>query len=608
MGIPTVNGAIVHHNDYRYNPLVFCGCVGIIPRDRINKAARPGDHVVVMGGRTGRDGIHGATFSSAELTDTAGSEFGHAVQIGNAITEKKVADVLLLARDLDLFTAVTDCGAGGLSSAVGEMGEEVGASVQLEKVPLKYAGLRYDEVWISEAQERMVLSVPPEKLKELLALSAEHDVETTSIGTFGAGGRKASPDPEGGDLIDAPGAAGEEASHCPHLHLTWHGTTVADLPMSFVHDGIPMPTREAVVRSEEPVGWARAHHLDAVGGDDGELKPTLLRLLAHPNIASKHRIVRQYDHEVQGGTIIKPFVGPLQIGPADAAVVRPKADSARGVVISCGLAPHLTDDTYAMSVASIDEAVRNAICVGVDPQRLALLDNFCWPSTDSPEAMGTLVLACEACRDVALAWRTPFVSGKDSLHNQHTDQQTGVTTRIPPTLLISAFGIVEDVRTCVTSDLKQAGDELWLVTARPKMSQRAPTVREGFLPEDQNPFLTVGARTFDLDAMWQAHLEVSRLIRGGNVTAAHDVSDGGWLVAAAEMVIGGNLGLDLTHDADPFAEPLTTYLLAGQSLSFGDAVRATKVGTVVDETRLRLPDGEEVSMQQLRHAWRGEGQ
>ncbi len=553
MGIPTVNGAVVYHDDYRYNPLVFCGCVGILPRDKIDKAARPGDHVVVMGGRTGRDGIHGATFSSAELTDTHGSEFSHAVQIGNAITEKKVADVLLIARDRKLFTAVTDCGAGGLSSAVGEMGEAVGAEVQLEKVPLKYAGLRYDEVWISEAQERMVLSVPSDTLSELLALSDEHDVETTPIGTFGSQGE-------------------------PELRLTWQGTEVARMSMAFLHDGIPMPTREATVRTSSGPNVTRAHHLQDAGGSGDGIDAALLRVLAHPNVASKHRIVRQYDHEVQGNTIVKPFVGPLQIGPADAAVVRPKAGSNRGVVIACGLAPHVTDDAYAMSVASIDEAVRNAICVGVDPHRLALLDNFCWPGTDSPEAMGTLVLACEACRDVALAWQTPFVSGKDSLHNQYTDAKTGVTTRIPPTLLISAFGITEDVRNCVTSDLKRAGDTLYLVAASGD----------------------------SLDDRWQAHLEVSRLIRSGGVTAAHDVSDGGWLTAVAEMAIGGDFGVELEHEDASFEEPLTTYVLAGRDLTFGDAVVATRLGSVVTTPTFSLKSGESTTVDILRRAWRGE--
>ena len=557
MGIPTVNGAIVYDPRYVANPLVFCGCVGVIPRDKVEKAAKPGDRIVVMGGRTGRDGIHGATFSSAELTDTAGSEFAHAVQIGNPITEKKLADVLLQARDRGLFTAVTDCGAGGLSSAVGEMGEETGASVELDKVPLKYAGLRYDEVWISEAQERMVLSVPPDKLNDLLTLCAAEDVEATDVGGFGQG------DP-------------------PELLLRWHGTEVGRLPMAFLHDGLPMPQRQATVE-ERGTGFQ-----PVIGSDDRlEACPTsLLSKLREPNVASKHRVVRQYDTEVLAGTVVKPFVGPAQLGPSDAAVVRPKLGSNQGVVIACGLAPHVADP-YDMALAAIDEAVRNAVCVGARLDKLALLDNFCWPGTDSAEAMGTLVRACEACRDAALAWGTPFVSGKDSLHNQFTDRATGRTIRIPPTLLISAIGVVDDVRRCVTSDLKRPGDALWLVSP----AAESPTLAERFA----------------------VHAAVADLIASGEVTAAHDVSDGGWLVAVAEMCIGGNLGVEL-HDADGhFDEPLTTYLLAGAGLTFPAGVRAANVGEVLSHPVLIAPDeplciprDDPLPVADLRRAWRRE--
>src|SRR4051812_45483334 len=223
MGIPTVNGAVCFDDRYIGNPLVFCGCAGLIPRDKVHKEVKPGDAIVLMGGRTGRDGIHGATFSSAELTDTHADEFSHAVQIGNAITQKKVADVILQARDRGLFNAITDCGAGGLSSAVGEMGEKVGATVELDQVPLKYAGLRYDEIWISEAQERMVLSVPVERVDEILKLAAGEDVEATVIGTFGT---------DDHDLI-----------------LNYRGPEVGRLSMEFLHDGLPMPTRRAVIQS-----------------------------------------------------------------------------------------------------------------------------------------------------------------------------------------------------------------------------------------------------------------------------------------------------------------------------------------------------------------------
>ena len=557
MGIPTVNGAVYYHPNYVANPLVFCGCAGVIPRDKVRKAARPGDRIVLMGGRTGRDGIHGATFSSAELTDTHGTEFAHAVQIGNAITEKKLMDVLLEARDRELFSAVTDCGAGGLSSAIGEMGERTGAMVELERVPLKYAGLRYDEIWISEAQERMVLAVPPSKLPELLELAAGEDVEATEIGEFGT---------EDGELI-----------------LDYHGIEVGRLSMEFLHEGVPKCEREAVVSehrtSQSVVSAASESHSSTLEVGRSTLD-VLLRRLAEPNIRSKHRIVRQYDHEVMGGSVLKPFVGLQQIGPSDAAVIRPKLGSNRGIAIACGMAPHI-QETYAMAVAAIDEAVRNAVCVGADLARLALLDNFCWPGTDDAAAMGQLVLACEACRDVALAWGTPFISGKDSLHNQFTDKATGRVIKIPPTLLISAIGIIEDVTRCCTSDLKRPAEILWL--ARCENS---------------------------LDARRELHQQVSSAIRSGQVSAAHDVSDGGWLVAAAEMCIGGELGLDLTscqweEAGDPFAEPLATYLLCG-----GDpktlGVGVVPLGTVTREAVLRLDESTAIAVSDLTKAWRGE--
>jgi len=493
MGIPTVNGAVYFDERYVGNPLVFCGCVGMIPRDMIDKAAQPGDAIVVMGGRTGRDGIHGATFSSAELTDTHADEFSHAVQIGNAITQKQMMDVILQARDRGLFAAITDCGAGGLSSAVGEMGEKTGAAVELDKVPLKYAGLRYDEIWISEAQERMVLSVPQARVAELLALAKGESVEATVIGQFGTEGQE--------------------------LRLSYRGEAVGRLSMKFLHDGIPMPTRKATVVKEPPHVKAelqRAAHVRAWLRADKktQFRDGLLFLLAHPNIASKHWIIRQYDHEVQGGSVIKPLIGLQQIGPSDAAVIRPKLGSIRGVALGCGLTPQI-EDPYEMAIAAIDEALRNVVCVGAKLDRIALLDNFCWPSVEEERTMGTLVRACEACRDAAIAFGTPFISGKDSLHNQFTDSETGRVIKIPATLLVSAIGVLEDVRKCVTMDFKVARSRVVLIAAPD------PT---------------------DLASLAATHRLVSTLIAEGKISACHDVSDGGIAVAAAEMCIASGFG------------------------------------------------------------------
>ena len=577
MGIPTVNGAVYFDDRYLGNPLVFCGCIGLIPRNKIEKQAQSGDAIVVMGGRTGRDGIHGATFSSAELTDTHADEFSHAVQIGNAITEKKVADVILQARDRGLFTAITDCGAGGLSSAVGEMGDGLGAEVRLDAVPLKYAGLRYDEIWISEAQERMVLSVPADKLDELLKLSVSEDVESTVIGHFGTDAQE--------------------------LILQYRGKEVGRLSMDFLHHGIPMPTRKAVVTesaaSQRGTGAPPVSH-----GRDAHatVKDRLLSLLAHPNIASKHWIIRQYDHEVQGGSVIKPLTGPLQIGPSDAAVLRPKLGSQRGIAIGCGLAPQI-EDPYEMALAAIDEAIRNVVAVGADPARTAILDNFCWPSVDDERTMGTLVRACEACRDAALAYGIPFISGKDSLHNQFTNSETGEVIRIPNTLLISAIGVIEDVSKCVTMDFKDRGNTLYLVRPTP---ERGPA---------------------SLADLAQTHRGLARAMKivgkcSGRtiVYSCHDLSDGGMLTAIAEMCIASGRGAWLADEiwdrVSPFAEEPGCYIVEidphisdfSEILS-GHLYVGDEIGYVDDHPTLDLPNGDgtrtQISVSDMTRAWRG---
>jgi phosphoribosylformylglycinamidine synthase subunit PurSL len=589
MGIPTVNGAVYFDPNYVANPLVFCGCVGLLPMDKIFKEAKAGDAVVVMGGRTGRDGIHGATFSSAELTTGHADEFSHAVQIGNAITQKRMMDVLLAARDQGLYTAVTDCGAGGLSSAVGEMGADLGAEVDLETVPLKYAGLRYDEIWISEAQERMVLSVPQDCVNKLLELAKSEDVEATVIGTFGT---------KDAELI-----------------LRFKGNEVGRMSMAFVHDGIPMPTRKAVVGETNQTPshtHSQTHSLTvgAIRGTGGTGIPPvltegqslqsargfadtggtpvppanvvehLLGLLSHPNIASKHWIVRQYDHEVRGGTVIKPLVGPNE-GPGDATVLRPKPTHYKGVVLSNGFVPAIADP-YAMAVASIDEAVRNAICIGATLSTLAILDNFCWPGVHDEVSMGTLVRACEGCRDASLAFGIPFISGKDSLHNQFTDTQTGKVIKIPPTLLISAMGTVQDVRKSVTMDFKQAGSAIVRVQ---------PTSK-------------------DFASLLASHKFVEGLIRTGQVRSAHDVSDGGWLTAVAEMCIASNLGATITAKLDDaFVDhaqgALASYILEVADASIvqqAGAVRVDVLGTTLPEPTL-VVDGQRVGVDSLHRAW-----
>lgn len=513
MGIPTVNGAIYFDPRYLGNPLVYCGNVGIIPRDKSFKRAVAGDWIVAIGGRTGRDGIHGATFSSAELTSESESISGGAVQIGNAIMEKMVLDVLLAARDRGLFHAVTDCGAGGFSSAVGEMGEEIGAEVWLNNAPLKYEGLSYAEIWISEAQERMVFSVPPESWPEFQALCAAEDVEATILGRFVPTGR---------------------------LKLLYEGQEVGDLSMEFLHGGRPPVVRDAVYQPPvvEPLR-------DSGGGPAANgmtrLAEALPKILASLNVASKEWVIRQYDHEVQAGSVVKPLVGAQNDGPSDAAVIRPILGSLRGLVVACGMNPRYGDfDPYHMAASAIDEAVRNCIAVGADPSRIAILDNFCWGHTDRPETLGSLVRAALACHDIAIAYGTPFISGKDSLNNEFSYLDNGQkrTIAIPATLLISALGQVDDVRQCVTMDMKQAGNFLYVVgTTYDELGGSHYSLVHG-LSGGQVPRVRAetARRTFEC---------LYRAIRTGTVRACHDASEGGLAVTLAEMCFSGGLGAEV---------------------------------------------------------------
>ncbi|MBN2474604.1 MAG: phosphoribosylformylglycinamidine synthase subunit PurL [Pirellulales bacterium] len=603
MGIPTVNGAIYFDPRYLGNPLVYCGNIGLIPREKSFKEAKPGDLIVALGGRTGRDGIHGATFSSAELTSQSETVSGGAVQIGNAITEKMLLDVLLVARDRGLYHAVTDCGAGGFSSAVGEMGEKIGAEVWLERAPVKYEGLSYTEIWISEAQERMVVAVPEWRWEELSQLCESEGVEATVIGKFVPTGR---------------------------LVLKYADHQVADLSMEFLHDGRPPVVRDAVytppaVEAETPPQKATWDYTDE-----------LLRILGSLNVCSKEWVVRQYDHEVQGGSAIKPLVGVRNDGPGDAAVLRPVLDSRRGIVIACGMNPLYGDfDTYWMAASAIDEAVRNCVAVGADPSRIAILDNFCWGNTDRPETLGSLVRAALACYDVATVLGTPFVSGKDSLNNEFRPEGAEEPISIPPSLLISALGQVDDVGRCVTMDLKQPGNHLYQVGLTRREMGGSHYAWIGRRAGGQVPKV-------DAESAKRTFAALHRAIDAGLVRACHDLSEGGLAAAAAEMAFAGGLGarialgtvpheIDLQEQADDvavllFSESNTRFLVEispenaeAFEAMLGEAAHAM-IGEVVDSGKLEIlgparpiPDGEpgetgtplvvEANLETLKEAW-----
>ncbi len=584
MGIPTVNGAIYFDDRYLGNPLVYCGNIGVMDKNKCFKHPQSGNIIVVVGGRTGRDGIHGATFSSGEMTHEHETVFSHAVQIGNPITEKKMLDVLVQANEQGLYEAITDCGAGGLSSAVGEMGKDLGAQVDLETVPLKYAGLSYTEIWISEAQERMVVAVKPENLERIMKIFADENVEATVIGKFTSDKK---------------------------LKLRYKGEQVGELDMEFLHDGVPKYSRKAV--------WQEPQSAEPSIPEKDNYSEQLLGILSSYNVASKEWVIRQYDHEVQGSSVVKPLTGVANDGPGDAAVILPKLDSNRGLAISCGMNPCYGDiDAYWMALAGIDEAIRNIICVGGNTLRIALLDNFSWGDCTRPETLGPLVRAAQACYDGAMAYQTPFVSGKDSLNNEFACED-GSRISIPPTLLISAMAIVEDVHKCVTMDAKRAGNPLFIV---------GETKNElgGSHYYKLHKQLGANVPKLDLQKAPKIAARIAQAISNGLVASCHDCSEGGLAVALAEMAFAGGSGIEADLrglpksddckrvDTQLFSESNSRYVVEVEPDKYGEFAKLMlnlpfgQIGRVTQEKVLLIKsaDGKEVikaDVDSLKQAW-----
>ena len=579
-GIPTVNGAIVFDDRYIGKPLVYCGTVGIMPRrlpdgrESHIKTPVAGDIVYMVGGRVGYDGIHGATFSSLELTEESPSS---AVQIGDPITQKKMIDMVLEARDLGLITCITDNGAGGLSSSIGEMAEYTnGCEIDLAKVPLKQAGLSAWEILVSESQERMTIAVKTEDCAAFDALAALHEVEATPVATFTDTGI---------------------------FHVKYDEATVAYLPIEFLHDGVPQLQLESEWKAPVVTPFT-----PPTAADHSEL---MLNMLARPNIASKETWVRQYDHEVIAQTAIKPFVGVERDGPGDAGLIAPIHGNPHGLVISCGITPRYSDiDAGAMAAASIDEAVRNAVCAGVDVDKIAGLDNFCWPdsieSVKTPDGkfkLAQLVRANRELERVCRAYRLPCVSGKDSMKNDYGTGEKKIS--IPPTLLFSLFGDQPDVRFTATSDLKRAGDKLYLVgTSHDELgaSEIAFMLKENgtvegiggtppLLPHPEHNLSTYRA--------------LSTAIQNGLIQTAHDCSEGGVGIAVAEMCIGGRLGATIDLDgtghenlwARLWGESLGRFVIAVSPEREAEFIRwmsghtITFLGEAVSEATLTINDG-----------------
>lgn len=576
MGIPTVNGAVLFDESYVGNPLVYCGTLGLVKKSCYMRSAKPGDVLLLVGGRTGRDGIHGVTFASSGLEEDAEEAFGTAVQIGDPIEEEKMKRAILRVRDERLASAITDLGGGGLSSAVGEQAHRFGcgAEVQLERVPLKYANMKPWEIWVSESQERMLLIVPRSSLKRVLEIFEEEEVEASEIG----------------ELIPE------------RLLRVYYGTEkVAEIELDFLFGGLPRPKRRALWKPpelEEPVF------------EPPEPEEALLRVLAMPNVASKEEVIRTYDHEVKAQTVLKPLQGCFY-GPGDAAVLKPLRNSWRGIAVSCGINPEYGKiDPYWMAASAIDEAVRNNIAVG--GRRIALLDNFCWGNPEKPENLGTLVRAAKACYDIAKAYATPFISGKDSLYN---DSPLGSVT---PTLLISAVGVVEDVRRAVSMDFKRSSSLVYVLgMTRRELGGSQYYRMLGFLGRSVPRVVTQEAkRTFSA---------VEEAIRRGLVRACHDVSEGGFGVALAEMCFSGGVGAEVELSRLPAEHMRVDELIFSESNSrfiveveqekageFEELVRSTgavcaRVGSTGGDALVLRYGGEEVlalSLEELRDSWR----
>jgi phosphoribosylformylglycinamidine synthase len=511
-GIPTVNGSLVFDDRFAGKPLVYCGSAALMPaqlngKPGHEKKAAVGDHIVMVGGRVGKDGIHGATFSSEELNEDSPVT---AVQIGDPITQRRMFDFLLIARDRGLYRSITDNGAGGLSSSVGEMGEDTnGFEMHLDRIPLKYAGLQPWEILISEAQERMTVAVPPEDLAAFLSLAQAMDVESTDLGNFNDSG---------------------------YYHCLYAGETATYLPMEFLHAGAPQMHLAAK--------WEIKQHAEPPFAELPAVDDALELLLASLNVCSKECVVRRYDHEVQGATVQKPLTGVDNDGPADGAVVRPLFDSFAGITTAHGICPRYSDiDTYHMMACAIDEALRNYVSVGGNIDHVAGLDNFCWcdpvKSERTPDGAfkaAQLVRANKALYEYCLAFGVPLISGKDSMKNDYQIGDTKIS--IPPTVLFSVIGKVDDIRNSVSMDVKRAGDKVYLLgTTKAELGASELYTQLGFVGN--------AVPKVDAPSALRRYRTINRAQQAGLIASCHDLSDGGLGVAVAESAFAGGFGVQI---------------------------------------------------------------
>lgn len=577
MGIPTVNGAIYFDESYTGNVVVYCGCIGLLPLNKYVKTGKVGDYIVLSGGKTGRDGIHGVTFASAELTEKSEEISRPAVQIADPIEEEKVKRTVVEIRDEGLGSSITDIGGGGLSSAVGETAERFncGVAVDLEKVHLKYQGLVPWEIYLSESQERMLMTIPPENLERVMAIFEKEDVQAVAIGR----------------LIPER-----------RLRLSYNGELVSDIDMEFLFS----PCESTKTATLEQVKLTKPEF-----PEPQDLTETLLQLLAAPNIASKEAVIRTYDHEVKGNTLLKPLQGDYA-GPNDAAVLKPVDDSLKGLVISCGMNPNYGKiDPYWMAASAIDEAIRNNVAVG--GRRIAILDNFTWGNPEKSERLGSLVRACEACYDYATIFKAPFISGKDSLYNESP------LGPITPTLLITAIGVNPNIEHTVSVELKEAGNLVYVVgETYPELGGSEYYRLKGHLGASV-PKVRGGKAK-------RAFKAVTKAIDMGMVRSCHDLSEGGLAVAAAEMAFTSGLGMEIELQKVPadniarndfllFSESNSRFLIEVKpedQKGFEQLMKnidCAQIGKVTAEPKLRIlglngKTAIDASLDKLRMSWK----
>jgi phosphoribosylformylglycinamidine synthase II len=556
IGIPTVNGATLFAEEYTGNVVVYAGCIGVLRKDQYLHQAKPGDYCVLAGGKTGIDGIHGVTFASAELTKESEQISRPAVQIANPIEEEKLKRAIQQISELRLGSAITDIGGGGLSCGVCETADkyDLGVDVDLDKVPLKATMMAPWEIWISESQERMLLAVPPENLERVLKIFRDEQTEANAIGRYNGSGV---------------------------AKLTYKGFKVAEIYLKSLFN--PPKTTRATT-------WTDPELVEPVFDQPKDPGSVLLKLLAGYNVASKEKVVRRYDQEVKGRTVVKPMQG-WNAGPSDGAVIKPLIDSMVGVSISSGINPRYGKiSPYWMAASVIDEAIRNNVAVG--GRRIALLDNFTWGSPEYTGRLGSLVEACKACYDFGIAYGTPFISGKDSLYNESP------LGPVVPTLLITALGIVPNIERVVTMDLKEAGNRLYIV------GETAPELGGS---EYYHLMGHLGSSVPKLDAAKTSttYSQLTAAIDARYVGSCHDVSEGGLAVSLAEMAFTGGLGLEIDLGKLPLAiEMRDDHILFSESngrllveVNNGDVDAFEKlmkgstmawIGSVIKEPRLRV--------------------